>query len=80
MTVHYTNKAYKDLESLAQNDRRRVVEALDRFAEGGTGDVRALAGRWKGNFRLRVGNLRAILRVDQGIIVVRVLHRREAYR
>ena len=26
------------------------MEALDRFAEGGTGDVRALAGRWKGNF------------------------------
>lgn len=80
MTVHYTSKAYKDLESLAPNDRRRVVEALDRFADGGAVDVRALAGRWKGSFRLRVGNFRAILRIDQGIIVVRVLHRREAYR
>ena len=80
MTVHYTNKAYKDLENLAQGDRRRVVEALDRFAESGAGDVRALAGRWRGRFRLRVGSYRAIFRVDDGVVVVRVLHRREAYR
>ncbi len=80
MTVHYTNKACKDLESMTHNNRRRVVEGLDRFAQSGLGDVRALTGRWRGRFRLRVGSFRAIFRTDEGIIVIRVLHRREAYR
>ena len=80
MIVHYTNRALNDLESLPQDDRRRVVEALDRFAETGVGDVRALAGRLKGRFRLRIGVWRVVFRVEDGVVVVRVLHRREAYR
>lgn len=65
MTVHYT---------------KRVVEAVDRFAMSGVGDVRTLTGQWRGRFRLRVGTLRVIFRMDDGISVIRVLHRREAYR
>ena len=80
MTVRFTNKACKDLEGLPHNDRRRVVEALDRFSRSGLGDVRALTGRWTGTFRLRVGSFRAIFRTEAGIIVIRVLHRRDAYR
>ena len=42
MTVHYTKRAVKDLETLPPAGQRRIVEAVDRFAMSGVGDVRAL--------------------------------------
>ena len=80
MTVRYTDKAAGDLENLPRGDRQRILDALDRFAVSGVGDVRALGGRWRGRFRLRVGDWRAILRMEDEIVVIRVSHRREAYR
>ena len=81
MTVRYTRRAAKDVEALPPPDRRRILDAADRFAATGAGDVYALGGRWRGRFRLRTGSRRTIFRKeDDGIVVIRVLHRREAYR
>ena len=80
MTVRYTDKAARDLENLPRKDRQRILDALDRFAVSGVGDVRALGGRWRGRFRLRVGDLRAIFRMEDEIVVIRVSHRRGVYR
>lgn len=80
MTVHYTKRAVKDLERLPRTGQRRVVEAVNRFAMNGVGEVRTLTEQWRGRFRLRVGTLRVIFRMDDGVNVIRVLHRRDAYR
>ena len=80
MTARYTRRAAKDMEDLPLDDRKRVLNAVDRFAASGVGDVRALGGQWRGRFRLQVGNRRVIFRQENDIVVVRVLHRREAYR
>ena len=80
MTVRYTDKAARDLENLPRREQKRTLDALDRFAASGVGDVRALGGRWRGRFRLRVGDWRAILRMEDEIVVIRVSHRREVYR
>ena len=58
------------------------MEALEQFAEAGRGDVRKLQGR-QSQWRLRVGDWRVILILNDpiGVIgVLRVLHRRESYR
>ena len=68
------------MQNLPVKDRERVLNAVDRFAASGVGDIRALGGPWHGRFRLRVGRWRVIFRQDDGIVVLRVLHRREAYR
>ena len=80
MTVRYTDKAARDLENLPRKDQQRILDALDRFAVSGVGDVRALGGRWRGRFRLRAGDWRAILRMEDEIVVIRVSHRRGVYR
>lgn len=80
MTVRYTRRAAKEMEDLPLEDQKRVLEAMDRFAASGVGDVRALSGQWRGRFRLRAGDWRAIFRREDDIVVIRVLHRREAYR
>ena len=80
MTVRYANRAAKDMQNLPLEDQERVLNAVDRLAASGVGDVRALSGPLRGRFRLRVGHWRVILRRDGDIVVLRVLHRREAYR
>ena len=80
MTVHYTGRAAKDMGNLPLKDRQRMLDAVDRFAASGVGDVRPLGGQWRGRFRLRSGIWQAIFRMEDGIVVIRVLHRREAYR
>ncbi len=59
----------------------RILSALHRFAESGTGDVKALEGDVE-ELRLRVGDYRLffVLTSDDVIEVRRVRHRREAYR
>ncbi|MEW5932488.1 MAG: type II toxin-antitoxin system RelE/ParE family toxin [Bacillota bacterium] len=78
-----TRLAEHDLECLPDEDRMRVLTALDALVCGRPGlDLRKLAGR-RGQWRLRVGNWRVLLERDPegGVVrVMRVLHRREAYR
>ncbi len=54
-----------------------------RFAETGLGDVKRLSGR-SGQWRLRVGDWRVLFTYEEedgeAIVVLRALHRREAYR
>ena len=45
MNVRYTDKAAKDSGSLPRKDQQRILEALDRFAVSGVGDMRVLGGR-----------------------------------
>ena len=80
MTARYSNRAEKDLQNLPIEDRRRVANAVDRFATGGGGDIRALGGPLRGQYRLRVGPWRVVFRREDDILVLRVLHRRDAYR
>jgi len=81
-SLQIRRSAARDLERISKPDRVRLIEAIDRLREtpwaGGT-----LKGEFGGLRRLRVGHYRIIYEVleDQLVIlVVRVAHRREAYR
>lgn len=80
--IELSNRAVADLDDLGRRVRERVIVALERFAESREGDVIKLHGR--GNeWRLRVGDWRVVLEIDNEasiVYVIRVLHRREAYR
>jgi len=84
--VEVTTNARRDLRKLPELVRARVIAALERLAARGEGDVKALAGP-DGELRLRVGEYRARFTLRDAvdgaprvIVVLRVLHRREAYR
>lgn len=81
-SVSWLPAALRDMRRLDASTRDRIRSAVYRFAEEGHGDTRKLKGR-EGEHRLRVGSYRVIFAVEDGkivILVLRVLHRREAYR
>jgi mRNA interferase RelE/StbE len=80
VTVAWKGPALRDLRGMAPALAGRIVDAVDRYAATGRGDVKRLQGN-PATYRLRVGDYRVRFDVDAGVVVVlRVAHRREAYR
>ena len=84
-SLEFESRASRDLSRLDSRVAQRVRAALTRMAENADAvRHRALTGpRYRGLFRLRMGDYRAIYEIDRGsqlITVLRVEHRREAYR
>jgi mRNA interferase RelE/StbE len=79
-TVEWDASAARDLEGLDSPLSRRVLDAVLRFAATGQGDIEKIRGT-RDLFRLRVGEFRVFfVRIDQGIRIRRIRHRRDAYR
>ncbi len=78
--ILWSRAAERELASLDRVVAGRVLEAVERFAASGTGDVKALQGA-KGVKRLRVGDYRVRFESNgDTVTVLHVNHRREAYR
>ncbi len=80
--VIWTAPAQRDLRRLDLRTAERIRAAVRRYADLGHGDVAKLQGPDE-EYRLRVGDYRAIFQFESGrivVIVLRVRHRREAYR
>ena len=81
-SIRIKESAAKELRRVVKPDRMRIVAAIDRLAEApylGT----ALKGGLKGLWRIRVGNYRILYEIRHDelvVLVVRVVHRQEAYR
>ena len=72
--------AKKFIDRLPMNEKRRVVEAIERLPEGD--DIKRLKGH-SDLFRLRVGDYRIIYTVDNGDLIVCIIdagNRGEIYR
>jgi mRNA-degrading endonuclease RelE of RelBE toxin-antitoxin system len=70
-----------DVRAVDKPTAMRILSALHRFAESGTGDVKMLQGE-REELRLRIGDYRLffVYSTTDTLEVRRVLHRREAYR
>lgn len=79
--IEWSEPALADLASLDRGLVLRVRKAVERFADSGLGDVKKLQDVDPPTLRLRVGDYRVFFRQrEEGIRVVRVRNRREAYR
>jgi mRNA interferase RelE/StbE len=79
--VLFRPQAARELEKLPNRDRDQVEEAIERFSQTGSGDVKMLTGEGR-ELRLRVGHWRVRFIYEKPDII-RILHirnRREAYR
>jgi mRNA interferase RelE/StbE len=78
--IVWTELSKSDVRSLDKTTAMHILSALHRFAESGTGNVKALQGREE--LRLRIGDYRLLFVCpDPNTVEVRrVHHRSEAYR
>jgi mRNA interferase RelE/StbE len=78
--IIFSAAARADARRLDREIAMHVFTVLHRFAETGVGDVKQLKGQ-AGELRLRVGDYRVRFTEESDTLhILRVLHRREAYR
>lgn len=81
-SIRIKGSAAKELAKVANPDRLRIVNAIDRLAENPfLGSV--LKGELRGLRRLRLGDYRVLYEIRNDelvVLVVRIAHRREVYR
>ncbi len=81
-SIRIKGSAAKELKRIDRSTRSRIVAHIDRLAENphlGT----TLKGDLRGLRRIRVGDYRVIYEVQDSVLVVlvvRIGHRRDAYR
>ena len=81
-SIRIKESAAKELRRISRPDRTRIVAAIDRLTELPHLGA-ALKGDLRGLRRLRVGDYRILYEIEDDeliVLVVRVAHRREAYR
>ena len=81
-SIQIKSSALKSIQKLDAPIRRRIVGRIDRLAENPTSGTR-LKGELEGLWRVREGDFRIIYelrRSEVTVLVLRVAHRREAYR
>jgi mRNA interferase RelE/StbE len=72
-------KAIKDLKKIPKSDASKIVEQLQKMENGLCGDVKKLTN-FTPEYRLRIGNYRALFEVEENqIVVYRIKHRKEVY-
>ena len=79
--VVWTSRAKAELRAIDRETALHILHSLTRLITTGEGDVKPLQGSKPPRYRFRVGDYRLLFHyLDDGIQVVAVLHRREAYR
>ncbi|NJR60869.1 MAG: type II toxin-antitoxin system RelE/ParE family toxin [Cyanobacteria bacterium CRU_2_1] len=91
MKIRFSRNANRFLDGLDESNRNRVQEKITLLQQSLENrqvvpfdelDVKKLKGEWKGFFRIRVGKIRIIFRIDLNaneILIYEIKFRRDAY-
>jgi mRNA interferase RelE/StbE len=78
--IVFSQQARADVRRLERDTAMRIFATLHRFAQTGVGDIKRLREETN-EFRLHVGAYRVRFTEEANTIrIIRVLHRKEAYR
>ena len=79
-----SRRVEKEMTSLPHQMRKRVIQAIRKLSKDPRPHgARKLSGEMRGAWRIRVGDYRVLYDIDDDqrlVIILAVLHRREAYR
>lgn len=79
--IEYKASVAKDLRRIDKKEGARILRRLEEQLGAGGKMGKPLRGQFQGLWRLRIGEYRIIyVRTDEGFLVLRIAHRREAYR
>lgn len=69
-------RAVRYLKRLSESQRQRIKQSLRELEDGITDrvDIKAMAGQWKGYYRMRIGDSRVIFCIDKKLRTIYVDH------
>ena len=79
--IIFSDRALKQLKKLEKNVQERIISTLERINIRPQAHVTKLVG--DPGYRLRVGDYRVILDIDEGnlvILVIKIGHRKKIYK
>lgn len=78
--MQWTNRALRVASRLDRPTRERITKQVESFAATGEGDVKGLKGKYRGIFRLRVGEWRVFFSKEEDHLLIRAIRPRgDAY-
>jgi mRNA interferase RelE/StbE len=74
VVVH--KRAARYLKRLPESQKQRIKQSLRKLEDGITDkvDIKAMAGQWKGYYRMRIGDTRVIFWKDKKLRTIYVDH------
>jgi mRNA interferase RelE/StbE len=79
--VEYKSSVAKDLKKMGRKSAKRIIGELEKTLSADPDRGVPLKGRFKGLLKYRVGDYRVIYaRTEDGVLVLRIGHRRGVYK
>lgn len=79
--IRYKKSVERDLSRLDKTEVRRILNKIEAELSERATSFPVLKGEFSGLRKLRIGNYRVVFTIlDDGVIVLRIGHRREIYR
>ena len=79
-TVEYKASVERDLRKIDKKDINRILNKIERVLREDPNKGEPLKGEYKGLYKLRVGDYRAIYtKTKEGVLILRIRHRGKAY-
>jgi mRNA interferase RelE/StbE len=81
-SIKWDVRAYKELKAINNKDAVGILNAINKIQKDPKG-AKPLEGKFKGKFRIRVGDYRVIYWVndeEQAIYIIAVGHRKDIYK
>ena len=78
MEIEFTKSAFRDFKKLPKEIQKRVIGILERIKINPWRYVKKLSG-YEDLYRVRIGDYRMILKINQKIFVLKIAHRKNVY-
>jgi len=79
--ILYKKSVSKDLDNIHPEQRLKIVNRIEKDLTTDCNKGKRLAGEFEGLWRLRIGDYRVIYTfIPEGILILRIAHRKEIYR
>ncbi len=79
--IEYKKSVHRDLKRIGEPHSTRILDRLEEFLSANPDKGEKLEGQYQGLYKLRVGDYRVVYsKTKAGILVLRIRHRKHAYR
>ena len=79
--IDYKSSVFKDLKKIGMTEATRIMDKLEKDLGKNPGKGEPLKGKFKGMFKLKIGDYRVIYtKAKDSVLILRIGHRKHVYR